>query len=167
MKRVVCFYIPEPLASGYKTHNEFHKYRMKWKFISDSFYHMLNKQKRKKTSVLSSFTTDFTAEKAPPSGRYLWRHFCRFNISIWIEVHFFCVDEKCFKLHKIYTWPKSLFSQPIQKSVLQSINKSLRQARIQWLAPLVSCLLQKIFFFFVRERMTRNTFTHLKMSILL
>ena len=24
MKRVVCFYIPEPLARGYKTHNEFH-----------------------------------------------------------------------------------------------------------------------------------------------
>ena len=48
MKRVVCFYIPEPLARGYKIHNEFHQYRMKWKFISDSFYHMLNSQKRKK-----------------------------------------------------------------------------------------------------------------------
>ena len=36
MKRVVCFYIPEPLARGYKT-NEFHKCCMKWKFISDSF----------------------------------------------------------------------------------------------------------------------------------
>ena len=35
------FYIPEPLAREYKTHNEFHKYRMKWKFISDSFYHMI------------------------------------------------------------------------------------------------------------------------------
>ena len=32
---------PEPLARGYKTINEFHKYRMKWKFISDSFYHMI------------------------------------------------------------------------------------------------------------------------------
>ena len=51
MKRVVCFYIPEPLARGYKTHNEFHKYRMKWKFISDSFYHMLNSQKRAKIRV--------------------------------------------------------------------------------------------------------------------
>ena len=29
MKQVVCFYIPEPLARGYKTHNEFHKYCMK------------------------------------------------------------------------------------------------------------------------------------------
>ena len=51
MKRVVCFYIPEPLARGYKTHNEFHKYRMKWKLISDSFYHMLNPQKREKNGV--------------------------------------------------------------------------------------------------------------------
>ena len=40
MKRV-CVLYPEPLARGYKTHNEFHKYRMKWKFISDSFYHMI------------------------------------------------------------------------------------------------------------------------------
>ena len=28
-------------ARGYKTHNLFHKYRIKWKFISDSFYHMI------------------------------------------------------------------------------------------------------------------------------
>ena len=69
MKRVVCFYIPEPLARGYKTHNEFHKYRMKWKFISDSFYHMLNSQKRKKNTILSSFITDLTAENAPTSAR--------------------------------------------------------------------------------------------------
>ena len=69
MKRVVCFYIPEPLARGYKTHNEFHKYRMKWKFISDSFYHMLNSQKCKKNTILSSFITDFTAENAPTSAR--------------------------------------------------------------------------------------------------
>ena len=48
------FYIPEPLARGYKTHNGFHKYRMKWKFISDSFYHMLNSQKHKKNTVLLS-----------------------------------------------------------------------------------------------------------------
>ena len=64
MKRVVCFYIPEPLARGFKTYNEFHKYRMKWKFISDSFYHMLNSQKRKKNAVLSSFITRF----------YCWKH---------------------------------------------------------------------------------------------
>ena len=69
MKRVVCFYIPEPLARGYKTHNEFHKYRMKWKFISDSFYHMFNSQKRKKNTILSHFITDFTAENAPTSAR--------------------------------------------------------------------------------------------------
>ena len=32
--------ISYPLArgSGYKTHNSFHKYRMKWKFISDPIY---------------------------------------------------------------------------------------------------------------------------------
>ena len=73
MKRVVCFYIPEPLASGYKAYNEFHEYRMTWKFISDSFYHMLNSKKRKKNTKLS-FLTDFTAENAPTSWRYLWRH---------------------------------------------------------------------------------------------
>ena len=44
MKLVVCFI--------YKIRNEFHKYRMKWKLISDSFYHMLNSQKRKKNTVL-------------------------------------------------------------------------------------------------------------------
>ena len=49
MKRVLCFYIPEPLAKGYKTHNKCHKYRMKWKFITDSFYHMFNPQKREKS----------------------------------------------------------------------------------------------------------------------
>ena len=32
------FYIPSPEARGYKTHNSFHKYRMKWKFISDPIY---------------------------------------------------------------------------------------------------------------------------------
>ena len=39
------------LARGYKTHNEFHKYRMEWKLISDSFYHMLNSQKHEKNQV--------------------------------------------------------------------------------------------------------------------
>ena len=32
------FYIPEPLARGYKIHNEFHQNR---KFMSNSFYHMI------------------------------------------------------------------------------------------------------------------------------
>ena len=32
------FYIPSPKALGYKTHDSFHKYRMKWKFISDPIY---------------------------------------------------------------------------------------------------------------------------------
>ena len=32
------FYIPSPKARGYETHNSFHKYRMKWKFISDPIY---------------------------------------------------------------------------------------------------------------------------------
>ena len=34
-------YKPEPLAKGYKKHNSFHKCHMKWTFISDSFYHMI------------------------------------------------------------------------------------------------------------------------------
>ena len=42
--------------------------------IPDSFYNMLNSQKRKKNTVLSSFIADFTAENAPTSGRYLSRH---------------------------------------------------------------------------------------------
>ena len=32
------FYIPSPKARGYKIHNSFHKYRMKWKFISDPIF---------------------------------------------------------------------------------------------------------------------------------
>ena len=103
------FYIPEPLVKGYKTRNEVHKYPMKWKFILDSFYHMLNSLKYKKrlllrcihhfksdlinnmdhmrisgtepssvkmtkNTVWSSFLTDFTAENAPTSWRYLWSH---------------------------------------------------------------------------------------------
>ena len=66
------FYIPEPLAKGYKTHNKCHKYRMKWKFITDSFYHMFNPQKREKNRGF--FFTDFTAKNATTSGRYLWCH---------------------------------------------------------------------------------------------
>ena len=37
------FYIPSLKARGYKTHNSFHKYRMKWKFISDPIYICLYK----------------------------------------------------------------------------------------------------------------------------
>ena len=37
----LCLLYPRGLARGYTTHNKFHKYRMKWKFISDSFYHMI------------------------------------------------------------------------------------------------------------------------------
>ena len=55
------------MARGYKTHNEFHKYRMKWKVISDSFYHRLNSENFKKNADLSSFLTDFTAENAQTS----------------------------------------------------------------------------------------------------
>ena len=48
------FYIPEPLARGYKTLNEFHKYLIKWKFISDSFLSH-NSQKRKKSSFIEFY----------------------------------------------------------------------------------------------------------------
>ena len=39
----LCVLYPEPLAMGYtsKTRNEFHRYLIKWKFISDSFYYMI------------------------------------------------------------------------------------------------------------------------------
>ena len=37
------FYIPPPKAQGYKTHNSFHKYRMKWKFISDPIFMTLRR----------------------------------------------------------------------------------------------------------------------------
>ena len=40
MKRVVCLISPNFLARGCKTH-EFHKYQMKWKLTSDSYYHMI------------------------------------------------------------------------------------------------------------------------------
>ena len=73
MKRVVCFISPSLLRGDIKHTTSFinmHKYRMKWKFISDSFYHILRAQ----NCNLSSFITNFTAEGAPTSGRYLWRH---------------------------------------------------------------------------------------------
>ena len=62
MKRVVCFILV------YKIHNEFHKYRMKWKFISDSFYHMLNSQKRKKNTVFIEFYYQFYCGKRANVG---------------------------------------------------------------------------------------------------
>ena len=74
----------EPLARGYKTHNEFHKYRIKWKFISDSFYHMF---KSKKNAFLLSFITDFTAENAPMSERYdVIDILLRLSLSIYVFV---------------------------------------------------------------------------------
>ena len=65
------FYIPKPLTRGYKTHNKFHKYSMKGKFLSEFFYHMLNSQKRKKSTDLLSSITNFTVENPPKSGRFL------------------------------------------------------------------------------------------------
>ena len=43
------FYSIRQRLGDIKAHNSFHKYRLKLKSISDSFYHMLNSQKRKKT----------------------------------------------------------------------------------------------------------------------
>ena len=45
MKQVMCFMSP---SKGYKTHNKFHNYHMKRKFISDSSYHMLKPQTNRK-----------------------------------------------------------------------------------------------------------------------
>ena len=53
---------PEPLAREYKTHNEFHKNRIKQKSFQ-SFYHTLNLQKCKKNTDFSSFIADFTTTK--------------------------------------------------------------------------------------------------------
>ena len=55
------FYIPSPKARGYKTHNLFHKYRMKWKFISDLIY----------VQMFASF--------------FVW--FLNFKISFLIKLH--------------------------------------------------------------------------------
>ena len=41
----LCVLNLKTLARRYKTHIEFCKYCMKWKFISDSFYHIFNSQK--------------------------------------------------------------------------------------------------------------------------
>ena len=54
-KWIVCLWIiPELLKRGYtcKTNTDYHKYCMKSKFISDSFYHMLNLQKNKNSSFV-------------------------------------------------------------------------------------------------------------------
>ena len=55
MKWIVSFYINQHLVRGYKAHNEFHKYSMNWKFLSDSLYNMSNDCK--KIKILSSFIT--------------------------------------------------------------------------------------------------------------
>ena len=55
MKQVVCFYIPEPRRGDIKLAKTFINC-MKSKFISDSFYHMLNSYKHKKNTDLSSFS---------------------------------------------------------------------------------------------------------------
>ena len=36
--KLVCFISPLPKAPGYETHNSFHKYLMKWKWISDPIF---------------------------------------------------------------------------------------------------------------------------------
>ena len=51
MKWVVYFYIPEPLERGYKTHNEFHKYHMKWKFIQILFITCLTCKNARKLQI--------------------------------------------------------------------------------------------------------------------
>ena len=61
------FYIPSPVARGYKTHNSFHKYRMKWKFISDPIY---------MTSILLTFAVpihEFSTFFVEKEGHYLSR----------------------------------------------------------------------------------------------
>ena len=67
------FYIPEPLARGYKTHNEFHKYRMKWKFISDSFYHMII-PKNINISWKSMYFEKIPRENRPEASCFTRRH---------------------------------------------------------------------------------------------
>ena len=50
----LCVFISPSLWQGdIQTHKEFHKYRMKWKFISDFFYHMLNQKKNVKKNWVS------------------------------------------------------------------------------------------------------------------
>ena len=66
--KLVCFISPCQRLGDITTHTSFHKYRMKW--ILDSFYHMFNSQKCKKTD-LSSFINSFTAENTPTPERYL------------------------------------------------------------------------------------------------
>ena len=91
MKLVVCFYIPSPKARGYKTHNSFHKYRMKWKFISDPIYtfyfNWVNDLKINESTVLLSgplqnlntFSfrwTSMSKKEAP----WFWNYF------IWLRI---------------------------------------------------------------------------------
>ena len=89
MKRVVCFDIPEPLAMRHKTHNKFLKYRMKWKLVSDSFFHMWNLQKKhKKKTVLSIFIVNSMRKTRQRRGfthdviDELWR----LRLSKWFHV---------------------------------------------------------------------------------
>ena len=77
MKRVVCFCIPEPLAWGYKTHNEFHKYRMKWKFISEFqilFITCWTRKNARKTQFYRVLCLILLRKTRQRRGRYLRRH---------------------------------------------------------------------------------------------
>ena len=77
MKRFVCFYINEPSARGYKTHNEFHIIIISTVWNENLFQILLITcftRKTAKNTILSSFIIYFTAENAPTSGSHLRRH---------------------------------------------------------------------------------------------
>ena len=83
------FYIPKPKARGYKTQNSFHKYRMKWKFISDPIFCILIRIKQ----------IHFTQW----NQRILWKFYEYFRICLhmhWnIELCWHGNYKECFDVH--------------------------------------------------------------------
>ena len=68
---LVCFCIP---SQGNKTQG-IHQHRMKWNFMSDSFYYShIELTKMFKKKVFIEFYTNFTAENLPMLERHLWRY---------------------------------------------------------------------------------------------
>ena len=62
------------MARGYKTHNEFHKHRMKWKLISDSFYHIITLKKINISWKKNVFRAKIPRKNRPETSCFTRRH---------------------------------------------------------------------------------------------
>ena len=76
MKLVVCFISPRQRLGDIKTYNSFHKYRMKWKFISDPIYMYMYK-------ILWTFDAMmWHNDTADETSRQSWKTWFETNITM-------------------------------------------------------------------------------------